>query len=100
MKPYLEYVVSTMCPFLGGGIVVLVTVEPSEGKEEQMNYYPDFDPYFVRERNEGLLREVSTFRLEKLLREGRSEPSASQLVAFASKCTLPLLRRVGLAGGR
>ena len=62
-----------------------------------MNHYSDFDPYLIRERNEGLLREVSTLRLEKRLRKERRE-GAMRLVAFASRSTLPLLRRVGLAG--
>jgi hypothetical protein len=30
-----------------------------------MNYYADFDPYLIRERNEGLMQEMSTWRLEK-----------------------------------
>ena len=37
-----------------------------------MNYYPDFDPHLIRERNEGLFREVSTLRLEKRLRKERN----------------------------
>jgi hypothetical protein len=60
-----------------------------------MNYYADFDPYLIRECNEGLLREVQTLRLEKRLREYR-EPSGAWLVALAQQATLPLLRRVGL----
>ncbi len=61
-----------------------------------MNYYADFDPYLIREHNEGLLREVSTHRLEKRLREDR-EPSGLRFIAFARTASLPLLRRVGLA---
>ena len=34
-----------------------------------MNYHPHFDPHLIGERNEGLLREVSTCRLEKWLRK-------------------------------
>jgi hypothetical protein len=60
-----------------------------------MNYYPDFDPCLIRERNANTLREVQTLRLEKQLREDR-EPSRSRLVALAQQATLPLLRGVGL----
>jgi len=62
-----------------------------------MNYYADFDLYLIRERNEGLLREVSTLRLEKRLHKN-SRGGALRLVAVASKSTLPALRRVGVAG--
>jgi hypothetical protein len=62
-----------------------------------MSYYPDFDLYFIRERNEGLRREVSTYRLEKRLRQNR-EPRSERFVAFFSRDTLPLLRKAGLAG--
>lgn len=48
-----------------------------------MSYYPDFDPYLIRERNEGMRREVSTYRLEKRLRQNR-EP------AFRTICRLRL----------
>jgi hypothetical protein len=61
-----------------------------------MNYYVDLDPYLLRERNEGLLREVSTLRLEKSLWED-SEPSVPRLATLARTATLPLLRWVGLA---
>jgi hypothetical protein len=37
-----------------------------------MNHYMDFDPHLIRERNVGLLREVSTLRLEKRLRKERN----------------------------
>ena len=62
-----------------------------------MNHFMDFDPYLISALNEGLRQEVSTRRLEKRLRQQR-RPSASRLVAFASRSTLPLRRRVGLAG--
>jgi hypothetical protein len=62
-----------------------------------MNYM-DFNPSLIRERNEGLLREVSTLRLQKRLQENR-QPRASRLVAFTLrlKSTLHLPRRTGLA---
>jgi hypothetical protein len=34
-----------------------------------MYYYMEFDPYPIREHNEGLLKEVSKLRFEKSLRE-------------------------------
>ena len=34
-----------------------------------MSYFPHFDSHLIGERNEGLLREVSTCRLEKRLRK-------------------------------
>jgi hypothetical protein len=59
-----------------------------------MSHYPDLDAYHIRERNEGLLREVSILRLEKRLRENR-EPRSGRLAAFVSSGTLPL-RKVRL----
>ena len=43
-----------------------------------MNPYMDFDPHLIRERNEGLLREVSTLRLEEHLRENRQSAYNSE----------------------
>jgi hypothetical protein len=63
-----------------------------------MGYYQGFDPYFIRERNEGIRREVSTYRLEKRLRQNGEARPGGWLVSLVSKGTLPLLRRVGLAG--
>jgi hypothetical protein len=60
-----------------------------------MNYM-DFNPCLIRERNEGLLREVSILRLQKRLRENR-QPRSSRLVILVQKCALPMLRKVGLA---
>jgi hypothetical protein len=57
--------------------------------------YADFNPYMIRERNEGLRREMSTLRLEKWLWENH-EPKSSRLVALARRCALPTLRKVGL----
>jgi len=57
-----------------------------------MNYYMDLDPYVIRERKEGLLREVSALRLEKQLRDERG-PSTSRLAALAQRIRLPLLGR-------
>ena len=64
-----------------------------------MYHYMEFDPYLIRERNEGLLREVQTLWLEKRLRKNHKS-YGSRLVAFALrlKSTLHQLRRVGLAG--
>lgn len=60
-------------------------------------HYTDFDPCVIRQRNEELLREVSTLRLEKRPRNDRS-PIARRLVSFVSKHTSPVLRRVRLTG--
>jgi hypothetical protein len=60
-----------------------------------MNYI-DFNPCLIRERNEGLLREVSTLRLQKRLRENR-QPRSSRLVTLAQRGALPMLRKMGLA---
>jgi hypothetical protein len=68
-----------------------------EKEEVEMSYYPDFDPHFTRGRNEGLRREVSTYRLEKRLRQNR-KPRSGRFVVFVSRGTLPLLRKAGLAG--
>ena len=62
-----------------------------------MSYYPDLDHPFIRERNEELRREVSTYQLEKRLRQNR-KPRSGRFVVFVSRGTLPLLRKAGLAG--
>ena len=53
--------------------------------------HADFDPYLIRERNEGLRREVSTLRLEKRLREDH-QPRSSRVIALARRFALPMLR--------
>src|SRR3712207_5265064 len=63
-----------------------------------MNHYTDFDPYVIRECDEGLLREVSTHRLQKRLREEHGEPSGWRLIALAWTAMLPLLRGGGPGG--
>ncbi len=60
-----------------------------------MNYM-DFDPYLIRERNQQMLREVHTLRLEDQLRENRSG-RARWFATLARAATRPLLRGVGLA---
>ena len=62
-----------------------------------MNYYIDFDPYVIRERNHQMRREVSSLRLEERLREDRG-PSGSRFVVFARRSVLPLLRAAHLVG--
>jgi hypothetical protein len=78
-------------------IVVCVTIEPREGKEEQGMNYMDFDPYLIREHNQHIRREVDSLRLEERLPEDRGS-SDSRLVALARRGTLPLLRAVRLVG--
>lgn len=63
-----------------------------------MNHYSDFDRYVIKERNEGIRRNVQTLRLEKRLRQNSEPRSGAGLIALVSKGTLPLLRRAGLAG--
>jgi hypothetical protein len=63
-----------------------------------VNYFADFDRYVIGERNEEIRREVKMLRLEKRLREIGESRSGARLAALASKSTLPLLRRAGLAG--
>lgn len=53
--------------------------------------HADFNPYMIRERNEGLRREVSTLRLEKRLRENH-EPRSPRLIALARRFALRMLR--------
>jgi hypothetical protein len=60
-----------------------------------MNYV-DFDPYLIRQRNEQILQEVHSLRLEKRVQVNR-EPRGFRFVTLALRGTLPLLRRVGLA---
>ena len=62
-----------------------------------MNHYMDFDPYFIRERNEQMHREVDSLRLRKRLREARGSSSGSRFVALARKGVMPLLRAAHLA---
>ena len=61
--------------------------------------YADFDPCLIRERNEGLRREVRRLRLEKRLRANREEHGL-RFLAFPRAATKPLLRVMGLAGRR
>ncbi len=63
-----------------------------------MNHYMDFDPYFIRERNEQMHREVDSLRLRKRLREARGSSSGSRFVALARKGVMPLLRAAHRAG--
>ena len=42
-----------------------------------MNHYMDFDPYAIRERNEQMIRDVNSLRLEERLREARGVATAS-----------------------
>jgi hypothetical protein len=78
-------------------IVVCVTIEPREAKEEQGMNYMDFDPNLIRERNEQMQREVHSLRLEERLREERGS-SGSRFVALAKRGMRPLLREVHRAG--
>ena len=62
-----------------------------------MTHYQGFDPHLIGERNEGIRREVSAYRLEKRLRQDGEAHSGRWLVALVAKGTLPLLRRARLA---
>ena len=62
-----------------------------------MNPYLDFDPYFIRERNQQVLGEINSLRLEGRLRDNRAS-SGSRFFALAGRGLMPLLRRVRLAG--
>jgi hypothetical protein len=62
-----------------------------------MTYYQGLDPHFIRERNEGIRREVGAYQLEKRLRQGGEAQTGGRLVALLAKGTLPLLRRARLA---
>jgi hypothetical protein len=55
-----------------------------------MSYFPHFDPYVIRERNEGLRREVQTLRLEERLGE-HCESRGSRFIALARRGVLSLL---------
>jgi hypothetical protein len=70
------------------------TIRELQKRRRSMNYM-DFNPCLTRERNEGLLREVSTLRLQKRLRENR-QPRSSRLVVLVQRGTLPMLRKAGL----
>jgi hypothetical protein len=54
-----------------------MTVEPTEGKEEEeMNYQMHFDPYLMehlKQRDDELLQEMEALRLEERLRENRTQ---------------------------
>jgi hypothetical protein len=62
-----------------------------------MNHYTDFDPYFIRERNQQMRSEVNSLRLQERLREDRGS-SGARLVALARRGVMPLLRAAHLAG--
>ena len=60
-----------------------------------MSHNSRLDPYVIKKRNEQIRREVRALRLEGRLREHHRH--MAQLVVFALRSTLPLIRRVGLA---
>ena len=60
-----------------------------------MNHYMDLDPYLIRERNEQMLREVNSLRLEEQLGEAHGSKGA-RFVALARRGVIPLLRGAGL----
>jgi hypothetical protein len=53
-----------------------------------MSHYMDFDPHYIRERNEQMLRKANTVRLERRLHENRG--------GYASRFTALLRRRATL----
>jgi hypothetical protein len=59
-----------------------------------MNYM-DFDPYLIRQRNQQMLREVHSLRLEEQLR-ANARPHASRLIALIQRSALLLVRGAGL----
>ena len=59
-----------------------------------MNYI-DFNPYVTQERHQQMLREVSSLRLQKQLRDTHGS-SGSRFFALARRSALPLLRGAGL----
>jgi hypothetical protein len=59
-----------------------------------MNYM-DFDPHLAQERNQQMLREVNSLRLEELVRQERAS-SGSRFFALARGSAMPLLRGAGL----
>ena len=62
-----------------------------------MNYYMDFDPYTIRERNQQVLGEINSLRLEERLRDNAGS-SGSRFFALVHRSFMPLLRRVRLVG--
>jgi hypothetical protein len=62
-----------------------------------MNYYMDFDPYVIMERNQQMKGDVDSLRLEKRLREDRRS-GGRRFVALAKRGAMPLLRAARLAG--
>ena len=52
-----------------------------------MSHYMDFDPHYIRERNEQMLREASTVRLERRLRKNCGG-QASRFIALVRGTTL------------
>ena len=60
-----------------------------------MNHYMDFDPHLIRERNEQMIREVNSLRLEERLQEAHGSKRA-RFVALARRGMIPLLRGAGL----
>ena len=81
-------------------MMMYVTIEPTEGKEEQDMNYMDFDPYVIGERNRQMQREVHSLRLEERLREecGSSGSRFARFAALVKRGVRPLLREVHRAG--
>ena len=65
-----------------------------------MTYYPDFDPYFVRERHKELLREAEHRRLVREARKAREnrEPRSGPSNLTASRRFSPSSWKVTFLG--
>jgi hypothetical protein len=61
-----------------------------------MNYM-DFDPHVIRERNQQVLGEVNSLRLQERLRDNGGS-SGSRFFALAGRGLVPVLRKVRLVG--
>jgi len=62
-----------------------------------MNHFAGIDRCVIRERNEGIRREVQRLRLESQLRKYGGRRPGSRLASLISRSTLPLLRRARTA---
>ena len=85
-----------MCPLPGRAIVVCVTIETKEAKEEQGMNHMDFDPQVIRERNGQMRSEIESLRLEERLRKER-DPRGSRLGVLVKRARL-LIGGARLAG--
>jgi hypothetical protein len=77
----------------GRAIVVCVTTETREAKEEQGMNHMDFDPQVIRERNGQMRSEIESLRLEE-----RPKEALMGRIMLLVKVAAPMAAMLAIAG--